>query len=100
MVRWTIPAKSDLKGVHDYITGDSSYYAQKVTDDILDLSETLRLFPQRGRVVPEVGNSTIRELFIYSYRLIYQIKQDDVFILALIHCARDISDLDIQSLKQ
>jgi len=39
-----------------------------------------------GRVVPEINNDTIRELLVYSYRLVYQISQDDeIQVLALIH---------------
>ena len=39
-----------------------------------------------GRVVPEINNESIRELLVYSYRLVYQISQDDeIQVLALIH---------------
>ena len=44
--------------------------------------------PQPGRVVPEVGDESVRELFVKSYRLIYEIRREHVVILALIHGAR------------
>lgn len=31
MVIWSIPAKHDLKKIHDYIAEDSKYYALKVS---------------------------------------------------------------------
>jgi len=31
MVIWSIPAKHDLKKIHDYIVEDSKYYALKVS---------------------------------------------------------------------
>ena len=91
MVIWTIPAKLDLKEIHDYIARDSKYYAQKVSQDIVDKSEKLKYFPQIGRIVPEINNPNIRELIIYSYRLIYEVISDGVQILALIHSKRNFT---------
>lgn len=67
MVKWTTPAKDDLKDIHDYIARDSKYYAQKVSLDIVDKSEQLENFPLMGRVVSEIEDTNIREIFIYSY---------------------------------
>jgi plasmid stabilization system protein ParE len=39
--------------------------------------------------VPEIGTPSIRELFVYHYRLIYEVRARDIVILALIHGARD-----------
>ena len=91
MVIWTIPAKLGLKEIHDYIARDSKYYAQKVSQDIVDKSEKLKYFPQIGRIVPEINNPNIRELIIYSYRLIYEVISDGVQILALIHSKRNFT---------
>ena len=38
-----------------------------------------------GRVVPEISNPSIRELLVYSYRLIYEISPNGIEILAIIH---------------
>ncbi len=46
--------------------------------------------PRIGRVVPELGNEDIRELSLYSYRILYEIKNQDVFVLAVIHKRRDL----------
>ncbi len=91
MVIWTIPAKLDLKEIHDYIARDSKYYAQKVSQDVVDKSEKLKYFPQIGRIVPEINDPNIRELFIYSYRLIYEVIPKGVQILALIHSKRNFT---------
>jgi toxin ParE1/3/4 len=72
VVKWTTPAKLDLKDIHDYILRDSNFYAKKVSQDVVDKSEKLKHFPEIGRIVPEIDNPNIRELFIYSYRLIYR----------------------------
>ena len=91
MVKWTTPAKRDLKGIHDYIAGDSAYYAKKVTETIISKSKMLNVFPEMGRMVPELAEPEIRELMIYSYRVIYEIKSDHVDVLAIVHEKRDFT---------
>jgi addiction module RelE/StbE family toxin len=100
LVKWTTPAKLDLKQIHDYITRDSKFYAQKVSIEIVERSEKLKIFPEIGRVVPEIGDPNIRELIIYSYRLIYEVFPDRVEILALIHGKRDFSSEILDELKR
>ena len=94
MVKWSNPAKLDLKQIHDYIARDSKYYAQKVSLEIVEKSEKLNQFPEVGRIVPEIGDPAIRELLIYSYRLIYEVFSTKVEVLALIHSKRNfVKDL-------
>jgi len=89
MVKWTSTAKMDLKKIFDYIAEDSKYYARRVAQDIVKKTEALNDLPEIGRIVPEINDKKIRELIIYSYRLIYEVKDDDVDILAIIHGKRD-----------
>ncbi len=90
MVRWSGPAKKDLRRIFDYIAKDSVYYASSVTQTIVDKSESLNDFPQMGRIVPEIGESNVREIFIYSYRLIYESSGEDIHVLAIIHGKQDL----------
>ena len=89
MVKWTRPAKRDLKKIHDYIAEDSRYYAKKVVHEILQKTNNLKDFSEKGRIVPELSDPNIRELIIYSYRLIYEIKDNQIEILTIIHGKRD-----------
>jgi plasmid stabilization system protein ParE len=91
MVRWSVPARNDLKQIHDFIAKDSKYYARKVIQDIVAKTETLNDFPEAGRVVPEISDQNIRELLVYSYRLVYEISAEDIEILAIIHGRRDFN---------
>ncbi len=97
MVKWSAPAKRDLKQIHDYIAKDSKYYAKKVSQNIVAATEKLNEFPEIGRIVPEIGDTNVRELFVYSYRLIYEISTDSIEILAIIHGKRDFFDRLIES---
>lgn len=89
MVIWSEPAKRDLRSIHDHIARDSTFYAKKVVRDILQKSSTLLNFPQIGRVVPELQNPNVRELIVYSYRLIYKVAPETIEILALVHGSQD-----------
>lgn len=91
MVEWSEPAKKDLRQIHDYIAEDSRFYAKKVINEIVEKSESLNDFPQIGRVVPEIEDPNIRELFIYSYRLIYETLPENLTILAIVHSKRDFN---------
>ena len=89
MVKWSRPARIDLKQIHDYIAKDSRYYAKKVVQTIVGKTEELIDFPKIGRIVTEIDDPNIRELFVYSYRLLYEITPDGIEILAVIHGRRD-----------
>jgi len=47
-----------------------------------------------GHVVPELKQTQIREHFIYSYRIIYEIKNEQIYILAVIHGGRLLENID------
>lgn len=92
MVVWTTPAKNDLKSIFEYIEKDSRFYADKVIDVIVQKSEQLNEFPKKGRVVPEIEQENIREVLVYSYRMMYEIRKEDIYILNIIHTARDFNN--------
>jgi hypothetical protein len=53
-----------------------------VVQDILDRANILEAYPVIGRKVPEIDDESIREIFIYSYRILYEIKSDQAYISA------------------
>jgi toxin ParE1/3/4 len=56
---------------------------------------TLDALARIGRVVPELIDQTVREVSLYSYRIIYQIQPTHIDILAIIHKRRDLKAGDI-----
>jgi toxin ParE1/3/4 len=60
-----------------------------VTQEIVSKIGTLTDFPEIGRVVPEISDQNIRELIVYSYRLVYKISAGGIEVLAIIHGRRD-----------
>ena len=97
MVEWSQPAKRDLKQIHDYIAKDSKHYAKKGVQTVIEKTENLEDYPKIGRIVPEIDDANIRELFVYSYRLIYEISPHGIEILAVIHGKRDFFNRLIDS---
>ena len=97
MVRWSEPARSDLRSIHDFIAHDSKYYAKKVVQDIREKMEVLDELPKMGKKVREVNDETVREVSLYSYRIIYEIKSEGIFVLAVVHKRRD---LDVKNVKR
>jgi len=89
-VKWAEVAWSDLEEVSDYIAKDSPYYAATFVREVRDVARSLTYFAERERVVPEFGDPSVRELFVRKYRLIYQIREQTVYIIGFIHGARDM----------
>jgi plasmid stabilization system protein ParE len=87
-VAWTDSAWQELESAASFIARDSIRYAAALVAEARFASRSLMKFPRRGRVVPEVADERIRELFVKSYRLIYEVREDGVFILAFLHGAR------------
>jgi toxin ParE1/3/4 len=91
MVNWTISAKNDLKDIKDFIKKDSIFYSEKVVSEIVEKTKKLNDFPEIGRIVPELSDEKVREIIVYSYRIIYKICSDKIDILSVLHGARDFS---------
>jgi addiction module RelE/StbE family toxin len=87
-VVWTRPARDDLREIRAYIAQDSERYARVVTARVVAAVRRLREYPLSGRVVPELGRSTVRELIEGTYRIVYRLTPDAVQVLAVVHGAR------------
>ena len=87
-VIWTEPAWQDLEAAADFIARDSESYSAALVQEVKESVTSLTQFAERGRMVPEFQNQRIRELLVGSYRLVYEVSDDRVLILARIHGAR------------
>ncbi len=90
-VRWTRTAEGHLDAIHAHIARDSNEYAQRMVDRLTTKSRQIAEFPASGRKVPEFAADQIREVIEGSFRIIYQIKTDQIDILAVVHGAMDIN---------
>lgn len=87
-IEWTLQAAEDLESITDFIATDSPHYANLFAIDILAAVERLAVFPESGRVVPELGVPEVREILFGNYRIAYRIERDSVTIITVYHGAR------------
>ncbi len=81
-VIWTAPALEDLEAICSYIARDSPRRADLLAQRVFQATDRLTLFPRSGRVVPELGCDDVREIIFESYRIVYQIVEERVEIVA------------------
>jgi len=90
---WSPRALDDVDSIAAYISRDSPSYASAVVANIIKSTRTLRRFPFAGRIVPELDDESIRERFVYSYRVIYGIQEKTVTVVAVIHGNRLLENI-------
>ena len=72
-VIWTKQGYSTLDDAVGYVGQDSLTAAQDLLESALDTAESLSIFSERGRIVPELQQPNVRELLVQRYRLIYML---------------------------
>jgi toxin ParE1/3/4 len=80
-VSWTEQAFTDLTDIVRYIALDSPQSALRVYKRIRTRANTLKTFPERGHVVPELaelGVTSYSELAIPPWRIIYRINEKTI----------------------
>ncbi len=92
-IGWTESAITAVEDAATYIAKDSPSYAAALITKAEKAANSLYQFPKRGRVVPEYRDTSIREIFVGRYRLIYRVHAQTVTILAFVHGARDLAAL-------
>ena len=85
-VVWTPQALRDRADIWDYIAADNPGAAVRMDELFSDAASRLTLHPMLGRPGKIPGT---RELVPHeSYRLVYEIDGETVWILTLVHTAR------------
>lgn len=90
-VVWTDEAKRAIDEAARYIARSSPTAAIRLLDQAFDAAARLETLSERGRVVPEINNPRIREIFVQRYRLMYELDDSRVRVIAFLHSARDFS---------
>lgn len=85
---WSLEALEDIESIANYIEKDSPVYAKAVVNKFFEKVKILQEHPELGRKVPEMNSETIREIFVYSYRLIYSIEDETITVIAVVHGKR------------
>ena len=77
---WSEQARDDLQSIVLFIAQDNPSVAESFGCWLMSKVDLLAQFPQPGRVVPEENDETIREIIFRSYRIIYKVLAEKLFI--------------------
>lgn len=87
-VVWTRQAVEDVEAIKAYVARDSQRYALLLAERLVVAIERVGLFPESGRVVPEVGDAALREVVYGNYRIVYRVLPEAVEVVTVHHGAR------------
>ena len=82
-VVWTRLAVERAYEQAQYIARDKPGAALRWLDGLFEATDRLELFPESGRVVPEIGSEDLREVIYRSHRIIYRIQKNTVVVLTV-----------------
>ncbi len=85
---WAPQAIQDVETIRAYVARDSAHYADLVVERIVAAVGRLEENPRSGRIVPELGDESVREVIHGNYRIVYRLRDDVVEIATVFHGAR------------
>ena len=80
---WTDRAIADLEAIGAYIERDNPMAAGPWIEKLIEAAELVTVAPRGGRMVPEMQREDVRETFVRSYRIVYQVRRRDVRVLTI-----------------
>ena len=96
-IRFTRGADQDLQLIHGYrIARDGEAAADDWLATLIERIATLRQFPDRGSIPPElqrIGMRDFRQVLCGPYRIIYRVIDATVFIRVIADGRRDLATL-------
>jgi toxin ParE1/3/4 len=87
-IRWTDQSLEDINNIAEFIAKDSERYAKIQVQRFFDKTEVLIYHPNSGRIVPETGDKSTRELILGNYRIIYLIVNSKQIDILTVHHGR------------
>ena len=88
-VIWSPSALDDVDAIAEYIARDSVDRAALFVTRLFDAADCLSTFPDSGRVIPEIGDPSCREIPVATYRIMYRLEGGDVWITGVVHGVRN-----------
>lgn len=82
-IRWMPQALLDLNAIRRFIARDDPAAARRWIARLRERALAAASAPRAGRVVPELGNPAVREVFLRTYRIVYRILDDELHVLTV-----------------
>ena len=86
---WSPDALQDIDLIAKYISKDSSNRASMFVEKLISSTDRLIEFPLSGRIIPELNDENRREMIIDHYRIMYEYRNNEVWITAVFHSSKD-----------
>lgn len=77
------------EAIAEFIARDSADRAALFITRLFEAADHIGGFPHAGRVIPELNDEHRREVCVGPYRVMYQVEEEDIWIVAIVHGARD-----------
>ena len=87
-------AGRDLEDIAAYIARDNPRAAEAWIDRLLERVEQACLQPRGGQMIPEFKHPDIREVFLRSYRIIYLIEPESLYVFRIVEGHRRLRSLE------
>jgi addiction module RelE/StbE family toxin len=90
---WSKEARQDLDTIFLWLENESRSYATKWINEVFKKLDLIEKFPNMGRKLPEIRVTSIREIPVGKYRIIYNVaKENTIEVLAIRHSAKPLSE--------
>jgi toxin ParE1/3/4 len=96
-VRWSVLALQRISEVVDSIAHDRPEGARRWAQDIFAAVEELAQFPDRGRIAPELGQPSVREIILGDYRILYKTGPKGIGVLTVRHGRRRFNRREVST---
>ena len=82
-IRWSARAMGDLDQIATYIARDNPKAAREWIAKLRDTAENAARMPLAARIVPQIQRDDVREVFLRSYRIVYGVREDHIFVFTV-----------------
>ncbi len=79
-----------MEAILTYHLRDSPVYASELIDTLLEQAMSILEHLKRGRILPEIDDPSVRELFVSPYRMMYSLEENLIRIIGIVHMSRGL----------
>ena len=94
-VRWSMRALRDLDRIAAYIAQDNPKAARRWVAQLRETALKAAHMPKAARVVPEIRREDVREVFLRSYRIVYGVRDDHIFVYTVFGGGKGLMEEEI-----
>lgn len=88
-VIWSPSALDDVDFIAEFIARDSVFQSSLFVIRVIEATNRLEIFPFSGRKITEIDKDNCLEIIFGAYRIMYEIKDNEIWITGVVHCARN-----------